>query len=216
MKINPKANMRLRTRRLFEACLVVSIILHLVLFMAFKEFEVEQIDVGTLDKRIEMEDIPETEQAKRPPPPRMPTVPVESESEDLMEDVTIEMTEVTYYQTFTPPPPPPAMVDENIPEFLPVEDQPEIIGGIDRLLQLIVYPPMAKMAGVEGKVTVSVLVSEKGDPLQTKILQSNLGESGCNEAAEKAIMQLKFIPAKQRNIPTKFWYSIPVKFVIKR
>jgi len=184
--------------------------------MAFKEFDVEQIDVGTLDTRIEMEDIPETEQAKRPPPPRLPTVPVESESEDLMEDVTMEMTEVTYYQNFTPPPPPPTIIEENIPEFLPVEDQPSIIGGIERLLQLIVYPPMAKMAGVEGKVTVSVLVSEKGEPLQTKILQSNLGDSGCNEAAEEAIMQLEFIPSKQRNIPVKFWYSIPVKFVIKK
>ena len=37
---------------------------------------------------IEQIDIPQTEQFDRPPPPARPSVPVESESEDIAEDVS--------------------------------------------------------------------------------------------------------------------------------
>ncbi len=39
---------------------------------------------------IEQIDIPQTEQFDRPPPPARPSVPVESESEDIADDVTLE------------------------------------------------------------------------------------------------------------------------------
>ena len=39
---------------------------------------------------IEQIDIPQTEQFDRPPPPARPSVPVESESEDIADDVTLD------------------------------------------------------------------------------------------------------------------------------
>lgn len=215
MKISPKANMKLRSRKWFEVCIIASMIIILVFFVSFQKFEAEEVEFVQMATTIEMEEIPETEQINRPAPPRMPSVPVESEDEDLMDDITIEMTEVMDFETFVPPPPPPPVENEEIPTFLPMEDHPSIIGGIERLLELIKYPPIAQAAGIEGKVTINVLVNEKGEPVETKILQSELGKSGCNEAAEEAIMQLKFEPATMRGRPVKFWYTIPVRFTIK-
>ena len=216
MKINPKANMRLRARKWFEVSLIFAIILILGFFMAFQKFEAKKTDFVKVDTRVEMEDIPETEQSNIPPPPKMPTVPVESEDEDLMDDITIELTEIMDFKTFTPPPPPPVVEDEDIPVFLPMEQQPKIIGGWEQLQQLIKYPQIARIAGIEGKVTINVLVNEKGEPVKCEVLQSNLGNTGCNEAAIEAIMQLRFKPATMRNRPVKFWMAIPVKFQIKK
>ena len=49
---------------------------------------------------IEQIDIPQTEQFDRPPPPARPSVPVESESEDVADDVlkVLAVAGMQYYQ----------------------------------------------------------------------------------------------------------------------
>ena len=214
MKVNPEVNLKLRTRKLFEVCLILSLIVHLVLFMTFKEFKGEELDLDAMQHILEMEDIPETEQIKRPPPPAAPSVPIESEDEELMEDITIEETELVSFTEFSAPPPP-AAAEEEIPDFLPLEDQPKIIGGLAAIQKLIIYPEIAKKAGIEGLVQIKVLVNRKGEPTDFQVLKS-LGKSGCDEAAISAIRQVRFVPAKLRGRPVKFWMSIPIRFQLRK
>lgn len=214
MKVNPKVNMKLRARKVFEACLVLSLGLHILMFLAFRDFKGEGVELDELNQILEIEDIPETEQLERPPPPSAPAVPVESEDEDLMDDITIDDTEIVDFTSFAAPPPPPPVEEEEIPEFLPLEDQPRPIGGIEAIQKLIKYPEIARKASIQGQVVIHVLVNEEGIPIETRVLKS-LGNSGCDEAAIEAIMKTRFYPAKQRNRPVKFWMAIPVKFQLR-
>ena len=87
---------------------------------------------------------------------------------------------------------------------------PEPIGGIQAIQSKIIYPEIAKRAGVEGKVYVLAFVDEKGDVTNVKIIKG-LG-AGLDEAALNAVKQTKFKPGKQRGKPVKVQVSIPIVF----
>ena len=214
MKVNPKVNIKLRTRKLYEVCLILSLAGHIFFFLAFKEFASSDLDLEKLDQILEIEDIPETEQLKKPPPPSAPAVPIESEDEDLMDDITIDDTEILDFSSFDAPPPPPPIEEEEIPDFLPLENHPKPIGGIAAIRKLIKYPEIARKAGIQGQVVIHVLVNEEGVPVNTRVLKS-LGNSGCDEAAIDAIMKTRFTPATQRGRAVKFWMAIPIRFQLK-
>jgi len=196
MKINPKINQKLRSKKLFELALIISLTLHIFLFLVFAEFEGSGTIIDDSTKMMEIEDIPETEQLKKPPPPASPAVPIESEDENLLEDITIDDTEIIDFSNFEVPPPPPPVEEEEIPDFLPLADQPKIIGGLGALQILVEYPIIARKAGIQGLVTISVLVDKEGNPVEFKILKS-LGNNGCDEAAINAIKKIKFTPGNK-------------------
>lgn len=97
-------------------------------------------------------------------------------------------------------------------EFIPVEKEP----GVDyaRLQQLVVYPDLAKRAGIEGRVTIRVLIGKDGAVRKMFIEDSD--NSLLNEAAENAIRQYgKFTPAIQNQEPIACWISIPIQFRLR-
>jgi len=59
---------------------------------------------------------------------------------------------------------------------------------------------------------VGVLIDKSGNPVKTQILKSSGSDLGFEAAASKAVMAVKWRPAKQRDIPVKVWISIPVRF----
>ena len=211
MKLNPKVNLKLFSKKLFEWALIISLALHISLFLAFTEFEGSEHIIDDSSMLLEVEDIPETEQFKKPPPPASPAVPIESEDEDLMDDITIEDTEIFDFSNFDAPPPPPPIEEEEIPDFLPLADQPKIIGGLAALQKLVEYPIIARKAGVEGLVTIGVLIDKEGFPVEFRVLKS-LGQSGCDEAAIEAIKKIRFTPGKQRGKAIKCWVNIPIRY----
>ncbi|MCK7526700.1 MAG: energy transducer TonB [Ignavibacteriales bacterium] len=111
-------------------------------------------------------------------------------------------------------PPPPKedkkIVEEEPTYFVAVEEMPEPIGGIQAIQSKIVYPEIAKRAGVEGKVYVLAFVNEQGIVTKAEILKG-LG-AGLDEAALGAVKQTKFKPGKQRGKPVKVQVSIPIVF----
>lgn len=90
MQVNPKVNWKLKSRRIFEIAVVISLSVHIAIFLSFREFKSQEILVDSSSKILNVEDIPETEQFDRPPPPAVPAVPVESLDENLLYDITIE------------------------------------------------------------------------------------------------------------------------------
>jgi protein TonB len=104
-------------------------------------------------------------------------------------------------------------IEEEPIYFVVVEDMPEPIGGIQSIQNKIVYPDIAKRAGVKGKVFVLAFVDEKGNVTKT-VVQKGLG-AGLDEAAEDAIKQTKFKPGMQRGKPVKVQVMIPIVFKLQ-
>jgi len=98
-----------------------------------------------------------------------------------------------------------------IPQFLPIEDQPKIIGGYEAIRKNLKYPESARKDGIEGVVYVKALIGIDGIPERIELMKG-LGNSGCNEAAIEAVSKVKFTPAMQDNKPVRFWFAIPIRF----
>ena len=103
---------------------------------------------------IENIEIPETQQFETPPPPARPSIPIESEDEDLADDLTIEETDLDNFDAWDAPPPPPSGPQF---KFIPYDDPPRPITPIKP-----VYPDIAQEAGIEGQVLVQCFIDEKG------------------------------------------------------
>jgi len=155
---------------------------------------------------IEQIDIPLTQQFDLPPPPARPSVPIESEDEDLADDLTIEETDLESFETWGAPPPPP---EGPRVKFIPYDDPPKPLSPIRPK-----YPDMAQEAGIEGTVIVQVFVDKKGRVKDALILKG-IPNTGLDEAAIEAIRKTRFRPAKQRERAVGVWISIPVNFRLK-
>ncbi len=212
MKKNPEANLKLKYKKVLELGMLGSLLTLVLLFQFLRVIDLEAVETETKEIQIEVADIPPTEQFKRPPPPPKPSIPIPSESEDIPEDLTIEAT--TLDLSDIPPPPPPPELDDGMNIFVPYDEPPFPIGGFGSIQKALKYPEIARKAGIEGRVVIQVLVSEKGKVIKTRIIKS-LGHSGCDEAAVKAIRGVKWKPALQRDKPVKVWVAIPVIFRLK-
>ena len=91
-----------------------------------------------------------------------------------------------------------------------VDQMPEPIGGIAAIQKNIVYPEIARRAGIQGKVYVTAYINEAGNVTKTEVIKGIGG--GCDQAAENAIRKVKFNPGFQKGAPVKVQVSIPVIF----
>ncbi len=211
MRKNPEADLKLKYKKVLELGMVLSMVIMLLVFQTLRAIGLNEAATKTVDIEIEVTDIPPTEQFKRPPPPPKPSIPIPTESEDVPEDLTIEANALDL-SDIPPPPPPPE--DDGDMVFVAFDEPPTPKGGFRSIQKALKYPEIARKAGIEGRVTVHVLVSEKGIVIKTKILQS-LGHTGCDEAAVNAIRKVKWNPAMQRDKPVRVWVAIPVIFRLK-
>jgi len=176
-----------------------------LLFYLFPRFlgEAEKI-ASTFQEEIETFDIPQTEQIKIPEPPARPSVPIASEDEFFDEDITIEDTDLEDFEDWVAP------SSEGGPEdkFIPYDQapRPKIPLG-----DLIIYPELAREAGIEGKVFVRAFINTKGIVTATKIVKG-LPNTGLDEAALNAIKKSRWYPARQRDKKVGIWLTIPVDF----
>lgn len=211
------ADLRAKYKRYFEIALIAALALLIVAFKFFPQLEGGEVQNEGPQELVTVEDIPETKQENRPPPPPKPPIPIEAPAEDVLEDIEIGDTEIDFEAEMEAPPPPPKeekkIVEEEPTYFVAVEEMPEPIGGIKAIQSKIVYPEIAKRAGVEGKVYVLAFVDETGTVTDAKIIKG-IG-AGCDEAALDAVKKTKFKPGKQRGKPVKVQVSIPVVFKLQ-
>ncbi len=183
-----------------------------VIFYAFPRFrEEEPAHEHSFEVVIETVNIPPTRQFRTPPPPPRPAIPIESEDEDLAEDITIGETELESFD-WNPPPPDPEE-GPTIPT-VPYDEPAEPLGGYAAIGKNVYYPNAAKTAGIEGKVIVQAFVDIKGRVTETVILK-DIPNSGFGKAALAAIQRTRFNPAKRRGKPVAAWITIPVRFLLK-
>ena len=186
---------------------LVSVILLIAAFLIFPRFLNSEGNLQQQEIVIEQIDIPQTRQADSPPPPSRPSVPIESESEDLDEDITIAETELEDFEAWGDAPPPTSTGPRV--RFIPYDDPPVARSPINPI-----YPEIAQEAGIEGTVIVQAFINAKGIVEETIILKG-VPNTGLDEAAAEAIKRTRFKPAKQRDRPVGVWISIPVHFTLK-
>jgi len=205
MQKTPEADLRSKYNKTLELSTIAGILLVSILFYSFQKYEGTFTLPSPPKLVIESIDIPPTQQFQKPPPPSRPSIPVESEDEDLLDDVTIEETEIDLSDAFEAPPPPPE--DDEVFEFFAVSDKPEILHK-----ETPSYPDLARRAGIEGTVSVMVTISKTGDVLDATILKSI---PMLDEAAVSAAKLCKFKPARQRDKAVRVKMSIPFRFNLR-
>lgn len=211
---NPQADLKRIYRRVLEICIIISLSILIVAFQFFPHFEDEGMAMEGPQELFTVEDIQQTKQENRPPPPPKPPIPIEAPSDDVLEDIEIEDTEIDFdAEIQAPPPPVEKKVEEEPTYFVAVEEMPAPIGGIKGIQSKIIYPEIAKRAGVEGKVYVLAFVDVTGTVTKAQIIKG-IG-AGCDEAALDAVLKTKFTPGKQRGKPVNVQVSIPVIFKLK-
>ena len=185
---------------------LVSVVLLIILLLLFPRFRGKMTLEEQAQIIIEQIDIPQTQQINRPPPPARPSIPIESESEDISEDLTMDELDLENFEAWDAPPPPPSGPQV---KFIPYDDPPVPLTPIRPK-----YPEIAQEAGIEGTVFIQAFIDKKGRVIETTIIKG-IPNTGLDEAAIEAIRKTRFRPAKQRERAVGVWISIPVNFKLK-
>ncbi len=205
LKTDPSVDLKLKYRKVLQASTAGALFLLTILFYSFQKYDSTFQLEEQPELTIQTIEIPPTQQIQKPPPPSRPSIPVESEDEDLLDDVTIEETEIDLAQIDDAPPPPPE--EDEVFEFFAVSEKPKLLHK-----ETPKYPDLARRAGIEGRVTIMVTISKKGDVIDAKVLKSI---PMLDEAALSAAKKCKFKPAKQRDRFVKVKMSIPFDFRLR-
>ena len=192
----------------------IVLIIAIVLF-AFPRFRSNRpaIAAYAFEDILEEINIPETHQFEPPPRPPRPSIPVESDQEDFAEDITIEETSLDEYELWEVPLLPEDDAGSRI-EFIAYDEPPEPIGGYAAIVEKLVYPPLAREADIEGTIILQVFVNAKGF-VEEVVVQKNIPGTGFSEAATKAVKQVRFKPARQRDRALGVWIAIPINFRLR-
>ena len=208
----PEANLRLTYRKTLWTCTGISVVLQVALFGIFPSFEADAYVKSEDPVIIQLEEIPETKQERRPPPPTRPVVPIATDNPDLPDDVTIEDTDLDLdLDDLAPPPPLEDLLEEveleeeeEIVELWRVEKQPTPTKRV-----VPEYPDIARKANITGKVFVTALIGKDG---KVKQIGKITGSDVFHKAAKAAAQRWEFEPAMQNDKPVKVWVSLPFTF----
>lgn len=102
--------------------------------------------------------------------------------------------------------------------FSVVETMPEFPGGEEALSRYLYdhvkYPEAASESGVQGKVFVSFVVNADSTISDVRVLRG-IG-AGCDEEAVRVVESMpKWKPGRQRGIPVRVSYVLPIKFSLE-
>lgn len=193
---------------------ITTLLIFIAMFRINFDVEREVTFTAAEQDVVEIEEIIQTEQVETPPPPPRPPVPVEVPNDAIVEDDILDLGfELDLDGPLELPPPPAPMADgeEEEPEiFVVVERMPELIGGLAQLQSSIVYPEIARLAGIEGRVMVQFVIDEQGRVHNPTVVRGIGG--GCDEAAIEAVKDARFTPGMQRGQPVKVRYTLPITF----
>jgi len=204
LQIHMTAEQRLKDSypRMFRNAVILAIVIHALMFLLIPEIQVKPYQ---LRERQEIVAIEIPDQIKVPPPPKeeaKPQIPTEIQpSEEATAEETIASTEL---DIAAPPELPPAPTRTEF--FTAYDTPPQVVRQIPPE-----YPELAKMSELEGVVMVQIGVDEFGNVVEARVLQ---GTEGLNQAAIDAVMQWKFTPARQRDVPVPVRIVVPIRFTL--
>lgn len=225
-KKTPKAN--LESKR--PTWLLVGYVTVLAfMFVAFEWTRDIRIDTsGRINENVFEQDmeIPLTRQPELTPPPPPQVTPINdvltiidddataeetnfASLEETGEDVVIKHIPVTVDEE--------VVVEDDI--FVVVEENPQFPnGGTAGLLQYlgknIKYPTIPQENGTQGRVTVQFVVNKDGSIVDVKVIRGV--DPYLDKEAVRVISTMpKWIPGKQRGVPVRCKFTVPVTFKLQ-
>ncbi len=187
---------------------IAALMLVILLMRLSNEVEVISRAPKIPTRLVTVENIPKTLHSRRKPPPARPAVPIPTDEETIPEDLTLEPIDPTFFiesdddggggegdrglgaPTLTPPRP----IAWVIPEF----------------------PASEKKRGVNGEVKLSLEIAPTGRVLQAVVLENTTGSALCAQAAVKAALASRYIPAKEDGKPVTYWHTQVYRFGASR
>lgn len=76
------------------------------------------------------------------------------------------------------------------------------------------YPALSRRMGEEGKVILRVHVTERGLADEVQIRTSS-GSERLDKAAQEAVRQWRFVPARRGDTPVAEWVAVPISFSLR-
>ena len=225
-KKTPKAN--LESKR--PTWLLVGYVTVLAfMFVAFEWTRDIRVDTsGRINENVFEQDmeIPLTRQPELTPPPPPQVAPINdvltiidddataeetnfASLEETGEDVVIKHIPVTVDEE--------VVVEDDI--FVVVEENPQFPnGGTAGLLQYlgknIKYPTIPQENGTQGRVTVQFVVNKDGSIVDVKVIRGV--DPYLDKEAVRVISTMpKWIPGKQRGVPVRCKFTVPVTFKLQ-
>jgi protein TonB len=119
--------------------------------------------------------------------------PIKVEEKKVEEKIEKQKEEKTVYQSFE------------------VEKAPDCV-NLGQVRSSMVYPEVARQIGMEGRVTVKVLVNTDGSVIKVGSITGP--DVFADEVREKS-MNLEFTPGLQNGKPVKVWVTVPFNFKLK-
>jgi TonB family protein len=95
-----------------------------------------------------------------------------------------------------------------------LDESPAPVGGFKEIQKNLFYPEFARKDGIEGEVLVEAIIDERGEIVETKIIES-LGAE-CDKEAIRAIQSVRWKPATKQGIPVRSQVSIPINFKLQK
>jgi len=97
--------------------------------------------------------------------------------------------------------------------FIAVDGMPSPIGGMAAIQKHIVYPEIAKRAGIQGRVFVKAFIDSVGNVAKAEIIRG-IG-AGCDEAAVEAVKKVKFNPGLHKGKHVGVQVTVPILFKLQ-
>jgi len=101
--------------------------------------------------------------------------------------------------------------------FFLTEVMPQFPGGDNGLYQYlkknVVYPALAKVQKIQGRVYIEFIVERDGSVSHVKVTRGIGG--GCDQEAARVVAQMpKWTAGKMKGAPVRVQYTLPVKFTL--
>ena len=213
-KKNPEVNLERKRGLFLQIGLVIALLVVLGAF-EYKTYEKIAYNLGALSlDDLEEEIIPITKQEVKPPPPPPPPPEIIEIVEDdvvIEDEIEIEDTESDEDEEIE-------IIEEDDDEFfMVVENMPIFPGGDLGLMKYIQkhvkYPAIAKEYNITGKVYVSFIVDKSGSVTNVKIVRGV--DKNLDAEALRVVKSLpKYKPGKQRGLPVRVMFTIPINFTL--
>ncbi|AOS83158.1 energy transducer TonB [Chlorobaculum limnaeum] len=99
---------------------------------------------------------------------------------------------------------------ETIVEFVNCQNPPTVVST-----PRLIYPEMARIAGLEGRVFVRVLISEEGRPMKAEVVKRiPADQTVFDKEATRIAMETKYTAGVQNGRRVRVWMTIPVRFTL--
>ncbi len=229
LRKSKKADLRSTYGLFVEISLVAALLLLILAFRTNIQSENGMGFTPPPQEVIPFDEMPQTVQILKPPPPRPPVPVVVPDDEIIEEGPIIDVTpEYSKPMIHGDPPSLPKSKKKEEPEpdfFFVVEEMPcllpdsrvcepdDNVPGLRDLGKKIRYPEIARKAGVEGRVTIQFIVDENGKVTESAVIRG-IG-AGCDEEALRVVREARFKPGKQRGKAVKVKMALPITFKLK-